>query len=159
MPHPKPGCGFHSTALSNHPHVIQKLIFQPRLRLRARHAHVCQKSGNGLVTVSQMEHGEGELELTKSLVTEGLHLLLLCEVVCRGREDTGLTCVAWHVGAVWDPAAAIPSCSLPSFTMMLPHWLSFCSCATPHFLRKTTGSLPWLFPLLGMFFCTLCDSF
>lgn len=42
------------------------------------------------------------LELTKPLVTEGLHLLLLCEVVCGRRKDTGL-----RTGLVQDSPTTI----------------------------------------------------
>lgn len=43
-------------SLRNHPPVIQKLNFQPKLGLRATRVHVCQRSSHGHVTISQIDH-------------------------------------------------------------------------------------------------------
>lgn len=136
-----------STVLSivrNHPPVTQKLNFQPKLGLRATHIHVCRRSSNGLVTASQARRRKRALlELTKPLVTEGLHLLLLCEVVCRRRKDTVLALVRPRSArSVRDSTAAISTHST------LSQWLSFCAWNTPRILRKTTGSTS----------CSLCNS-
>lgn len=93
------------------------------------------------------------LVLTKPLVTEGMHLLLLCEVVCRRRKDRALSTVRPEVqGQCWtqlqpsppSPPSPRPPCS--------SQWLSFCSWNMPRFLRNITVSLHWLFPLPGLLF-------
>ena len=49
------------------------------------------------------------LELTKPLVTEGMHLLLLCEVVCGRRKDRALTTVRPEVqGQCWTQVQPSP---------------------------------------------------
>ena len=62
---------------------------------------------------------------------------------------------AGSAGSVLDSSSAVSTCStLPSPTTLLT-WLSFCSWNIPHFLRKTTVSLHWLFPLPAVLFLLL----
>ena len=72
------------------------------------------------------------LGLTKPLVTEGLHLLLLCEVVCERRRDTMLIL---ERGTEAEGGAGFDLLHRPCLSQQL----SFCSWITPGFLEETAG--------------------